>query len=138
MYKRQEQHGLQGHIEITGWASGAEVRQHIEESRALVLPSFAEGLPVVIMEALALGRPALTTYIAGIPELVEPEACGWLVPAGSVDALVEAMREALQTPEARLAAMGAEGRRRVLEQHDAKKAVVTLLEALRPQTGQTS
>ena len=45
-------------------------------SRVMVLPSFAEGLPVVIMEALALGRPVVTTYIAGIPELVEPGVDG--------------------------------------------------------------
>src|SRR5688572_31740184 len=59
--------------------------------------SFAEGLPVVIMEALALGRPVLATAVAGIPELVSPE-CGWLVPAGSVEALVQAMKDALATP----------------------------------------
>ena len=57
---------------ITGWASGEEVREQILGARALVLPSFAEGLPVVIMEALGLGRPVLSTYVAGIPELVEP------------------------------------------------------------------
>ena len=42
---------------------------------------------MVIMEALALGRPVISTYVAGIPELVEPGQCGWLVPAGSVEAL---------------------------------------------------
>ena len=49
----------------------------------MVLPSFAEGLPIVIMEAFALGRPVISTYIAGIPELVDREP-GWLVPAGDV------------------------------------------------------
>ena len=53
----------------------------------MVLPSFAEGLPIVIMEALALGRPVVSTYIAGIPELVQHGESGWLVPAGSVAAL---------------------------------------------------
>ena len=46
------------------------MREEILAARALVLPSFAEGLPVVIMEAMALRRPVLTTYVAGIPELV--------------------------------------------------------------------
>lgn len=53
--------GLQDYVEITGWLSNAQVRQHIIDARAMVLPSFAEGLPVAIMEALALGRPVIST-----------------------------------------------------------------------------
>lgn len=112
-------HGLQDHIEITGWASSPEVQQQILASRALVLPSFAEGLPVVIMEALALERPVLSTYVAGIPELVESEVSGWLVPPGSVEALTAAMRTALQLPVEKLEQMGRLGALRVAEQHDA-------------------
>lgn len=112
-------HGLQDHIEITGWASNTEVQQHILASRAMVLPSFAEGLPVVIMEALALERPVLSTYVAGIPELVEPGVCGWLVPPGSVEALTAAMRTALQLPVETLEQMGRVGAERVALEHDA-------------------
>lgn len=107
------------HVRITGWMSGSEVREEIEQARALVLPSFAEGLPVVIMEALALGRPVVSTYVAGIPELVEPGVCGYLTPAGSVDALVEAMRSVLAEPTEALTKMGEQGRRRVSERHNA-------------------
>jgi colanic acid/amylovoran biosynthesis glycosyltransferase len=117
-------------VKILGWASGEEVRRHLLEARALVLPSFAEGLPVVIMEALALGRPVLTTYIAGIPELVGNGECGWLVPAGSLPELVDAMELVLSTGVERLTEMGAEGRRRVLQFHDASKNVSALLDAL--------
>src|SRR5439155_25631775 len=87
--------GLAGRVRITGWLDGAAVRREIEAARGLVLPSFAEGLPVVLMEALALGRPVVTTYVAGIPELVRDGAHGWLVPAGSVDDLAAALREML-------------------------------------------
>jgi glycosyltransferase involved in cell wall biosynthesis len=111
--------GLEDYIEITGWASNVEVQQHILDAQVLVAPSFAEGLPVVLMEALALCRPVLSTYIAGIPELVEPGACGWLVPAGSVEALAAAMRSALQTPTAKLAEMGRTGADRVRQLHNA-------------------
>jgi len=124
-----EQHRLGDMVTITGWASGAEVRDYLVGARALVLPSFAEGLPVVIMEALALGRPVLSTYIAGIPELVEPDACGWLVPAGSVDALVQAMLEVLRASPERLGELGREGRRRVLASHDTRTATDPLVEA---------
>jgi colanic acid/amylovoran biosynthesis glycosyltransferase len=112
---------LQNHIEITGWASNDAVRQFILASRALVLPSFAEGLPVVIMEALALGRPVIGTYVAGIPELVEPGVCGWLVPAGSVTDLTAAMRTVLALPSDRLTQMGAAGTQRIAERHDVLK-----------------
>ncbi|AOX01603.1 colanic acid biosynthesis glycosyltransferase WcaL [Moorena producens PAL-8-15-08-1] len=110
--------GLQDHIEITGWASNTEVQQQILAARALVLPSFAEGLPVVLMEALALGRPVITTYVAGIPELVSDGSCGWLVPPGSVEALTAAMAEALNSPVETLEEMGKAGAERVARRHD--------------------
>jgi glycosyltransferase involved in cell wall biosynthesis len=112
--------GLEGRVRIAGWMGAEGVRDEILKARALVLPSFAEGLPVVIMESLALGRPVISTYVAGIPELVEPGACGWLVPAGSVEALARAMREALASPSEELGRMGREGARRVAERHDAR------------------
>jgi glycosyltransferase involved in cell wall biosynthesis len=110
---------LRGHVRITGYLGSPEVRRELEAARALVLPSFAEGLPVVIMEALALGRPVISTYVAGIPELVEPGRNGWLVPAGAVEPLAEAMAEALAADPAELEAMGRAGAARVAERHDA-------------------
>jgi colanic acid/amylovoran biosynthesis glycosyltransferase len=115
-----ERLGLEGRVRLAGWMGAQGVVDELLRARALVLPSFAEGLPVGIMEALALGRPVISTYIAGIPELVEPGACGWLVPAGSVDALARAMREALASPVEELARMGREGARRVAGRHDAR------------------
>ena len=110
---------LSKHVRITGWATGAGVQREIEAARALVLPSFAEGLPVVLMEAMARGRPAISTYVAGIPELVRDGDNGWLIPAGSQDALVDAMRAALSTSATRLSEMGRSGYARVRKMHDA-------------------
>jgi glycosyltransferase involved in cell wall biosynthesis len=110
--------GLESTILLKGWMDGAGVRNEISRSRALVLPSFAEGLPVVIMEALALRRPVLSTFVAGIPELVQPGQNGWLVPAGSVDGLVAALRDVLQTSRDRVEAYGQSGRSAVQERHD--------------------
>jgi colanic acid/amylovoran biosynthesis glycosyltransferase len=106
-------------VEFHGWKSNVEVRQIIAQSRAFLLPSFAEGLPVVIMEALALGRPVISTYIAGIPELVDGK-CGWIIPAGSVTEIVKAVRSALQASPQALEEMAREGRRRVEQEHDLK------------------
>lgn len=112
--------GLGDCVRLLGWRDGPGVRREILASRALVLPSFAEGLPVVMMEALALGRPVIGTYIAGIPELIEPGVSGWLIRAGSVEALVAAMHEALTADPAVLARMGRHGASRVAECHDAR------------------
>lgn len=107
-------HGVGAQISLAGWRANDEVRSLIGRSRALVLPTFAEGLPIVIMEALAMGRPVISTYIAGIPELLDA-GCGWIVPAGSVDDLADAMRAALRASPDEIARLGAEGRRRVTE-----------------------
>jgi colanic acid/amylovoran biosynthesis glycosyltransferase len=112
--------GLAERVSFLGWLDGAGVRREIEAARAMVLPSFDEGLPVVFMEAYALGRPVLSTYIAGIPELVVPGRTGWLVPAGSVDHLEVALDELLDTPDERMEAFGAAGRREVEALHDVR------------------
>jgi glycosyltransferase involved in cell wall biosynthesis len=114
--------GLGGRVWVTGWLGAPQVRDAILSSRALVLASFAEGLPIVLMEALALGRPVIATSIAGIPELVQPGINGWLAPAGSADALADAMRLALQASPAELAQMGHAGAARVARDHDARVA----------------
>jgi glycosyltransferase involved in cell wall biosynthesis len=119
--KAIQRHCLQSEITITGWISGDRVKAEIAASRAMVLPSFSENMPVVIMEALALGRPVISTYVAGIPELVQPGKTGWLVPAGDDCALAGAMREALTAPVERLAAMGVEGRLHIVKEHDCLK-----------------
>lgn len=112
------QHKLTDRIQITGWISGKQVRDEILAARALVLPSFAEGLPVVIMEAMALRRPVISTFVAGIPELVRPGEDGWLVAAGDVEALVDAMRSCLQASPDAITRMGETARERVLARHD--------------------
>ena len=111
--------GLQASIRMIGPVSGARVRAELEAARALILPSFSENMPVVIMEAMALKRPVIATYVAGIPELVEQGRTGWLVPAGDEAALADAMRDALAAPRETLKAMGEAGRAHVLERHDA-------------------
>lgn len=128
---RIRSHGLEGKVLLRGWLDGAGVRREVAEARALVLPSFAEGLPVVIMEALARGRPVISTYVAGIPELVRPGVNGWLVPAGSVESLAETIREALESSREKLEDLGKAGRASVAERHDARKEAARLSEHFR-------
>lgn len=119
-------HGLQQRIRVTGQLSNDAVVEQIRQARALVLPSVAEGLPVGLMEAMALGRPAITTFMAGIPELVEAGTSGWLVPAGDVETLASAMQACLETPVEKLAAMGAAARERMAISHDIEREAAKL------------
>lgn len=124
-------HGLAGQVRITGWISSDQVRQEILAARGLVLPSFAEGLPVVIMEAMALRRPVLTTYVGGIPELVQPGKDGWLFPAGSIDALTAAIEDFLGKPTDELRKMGEAAYTRVVERHSIDTEAAKLAELFR-------
>lgn len=110
-------HGLSDRVAFAGWQDEAGVRAAMERATALVLPSFAEGLPMVMMESMAMGRPVIATTIAGVPELVTAET-GWLVPAGDAGALAGAIATLAATPADRLTAMGQAARDRVLARHD--------------------
>jgi colanic acid/amylovoran biosynthesis glycosyltransferase len=112
-----DKHRISDRVRITGWISSDAVRAEILAARALVLPSFAEGLPVVIMEAMALRRPVLSTYIGGIPELVLQGQNGWLIPAGSLEDLIEALEIALSTPLESLQKIGDAANKRAVARH---------------------
>ena len=111
-------YNLQANVHITGWINNNEVRDQILAARALVLPSFAEGLPVVIMEAMALRRPVISTYIAGIPELVSDGEHGWLVPAGDVEALLKSIGSCLDASSDTLKVMGIAAFEKVVQVHN--------------------
>lgn len=118
--------GLGDRVHIAGWQDSAGVRKALGESRALVLASFGEGLPVVIMEALAMGRPIVSTSVGGIAELVIEGQTGWLAPAGDPTRLAEAMKLALETSDLALTEMGQRGRERVLLMHDVGREAARL------------
>ena len=117
-------------ISLLGWRSHHEVSEILAGARALVLPSFAEGLPMVIMEAMALGRPVVTTPVAGIPELVTSET-GWLVDPGDVGSLSEALRAALDASDTEMSERANVGIERVTEMHNGKRNALQLLAAIR-------
>ncbi len=120
---RIAQHGLESSFRLLGWLDSKAVKQEILGSRALIVPSFIEGLPLAVMEALASRRPVISTRVGGIPELVEPGRCGWIISPGSAESLAESMEEALGTPVDVLAQMGDEGFERVKRQHSAATEV---------------
>jgi colanic acid/amylovoran biosynthesis glycosyltransferase len=117
-------------VRITGWISSDDVRAEILAARALVLPSFAEGLPVVIMEAMALRRPTITTFVAGIPELIQHGEHGWLTPAGDLESLAAAMEDCLNAAPEAITQMGESARQRVLQRHDIDKEAAKLIKLI--------
>lgn len=112
-------------VHLLGSLPQSAIREEILKSQALVLPSFAEGLPVVLMESMALGAPVISTYVAGIPELVQPDS-GWLVPAGDAEALCVAMKAALDMDHVAMADMGGKARARVLARHNVATSALLL------------
>ncbi len=106
-------------VRFAGFRSQEGVARAVAGADALVLPSFAEGLPVVLMEALAAGKPVIATQVAGVGELVENGVSGLLVPAGDVRALAGAITALADTPPAQRAEMGRAGRTKVRAEFDA-------------------
>ncbi|MEO0529854.1 MAG: glycosyltransferase family 4 protein [Planctomycetota bacterium] len=123
--------GVASLVEFAGWGSSADVHRRLRAARALVSCSFAEGLPIVLMEAYAAGCPVIATRIAATYELVESNATGWLIPPADTAALTDALRAALEAPAEQLAAYATEGRRRVEERHHPAKQAERLAELMR-------
>ncbi|MCZ4259500.1 glycosyltransferase [Limimaricola sp. G21655-S1] len=121
--------GLEAAVRFHGYKGQAEVARILKETGVLILPSFAEGVPVVLMEAMAAGRPVIATQVGGVTELVDDGRSGLLVPPGAEMPLAVAM-VALAGDAARRSAMGAEGRARVLAEFDAASEVARLARLL--------
>lgn len=104
-------------VTFAGYQSQSAVADTLRDTDIFVLPSFAEGVPVVLMEAMAAEVPVVATRIAGIPELVEDGVSGRLVPPGDAEALGAALRSLLDDADLR-ARMGAAGRQKVTDDFD--------------------
>ncbi len=105
--------GLRGSVEMVGAVGQDDLPAHLLWADAYVLPSFMEGLPVVLMEAMATELPVVSTNISGIPELVQDGVSGLLVRPGRHDLLADALARLAADPALR-ARCGREGRRTVL------------------------
>lgn len=93
--------GLTGRVRVPGWISTRERTALLDETDMLVLPSYAENLPMVILEAFAHGVPVISTPVGAIPEVILPEHNGLLVDPGDVPALAAAIRRLIEEPALR-------------------------------------
>ncbi len=94
-------HQLGGQVLLTGAVGQTQVRQALAQADIFVLPSFAEGIPVVLMEAMASGVPCVSTPVNGIPELIAHRRTGLLATAGDVDSLVKELETLIREPALR-------------------------------------
>jgi glycosyltransferase involved in cell wall biosynthesis len=104
-------------VQFVGYKSQDEVARLLEAHDILVLPSFAEGVPVVLMEAMASRVPVVASRVAGVPELVEDEVSGYLTPPGDLGSLVDRLGRLLADAEL-CRRMGAAGRAKVEAEFD--------------------
>lgn len=121
------EYGLSDHVELTGPLGQPEVRAWYDRADIFVLASFAEGLPVVLMEAMAKTIPSVSTRITGHGELIRSGENGLLVPASDTDGLTKALRSLLTDPKLR-DRLGKAGRESVLAEFDLNANCVKMAE----------
>jgi glycosyltransferase involved in cell wall biosynthesis len=117
--------GLGDDISFLGRMTEADALAEIARSDILVLPSFMEGLPIVLMEAMALGVPVVASRVAGIPELVEDGVGGLLFAPSDWNDLARSI-EKLISDKALGAALAEHGKRKVAEEFDVRKSAAIL------------
>jgi len=121
-------------VRFTGYLSQAEVAEMLATADALVLPSFAEGVPVVLMEAMASARPVIATRVAGGSELVEDGVSGFLAAPGDAAGLADRISRLAGDPALRRR-MGAAGRDKVLAEFDIRKEAARIAALFRGEMG---
>ncbi len=121
--------GLSQHVIFTGPLPHAETLAYVRQADVFTLASFAEGIPVALMEAMAFAVPCVSTAVAGIPELIESGVDGLLVAPANAEALADALASLLMDSRYR-ESVGARGRRRVLRQYNLPVNHERLAEAL--------
>lgn len=122
--------GLGAHVVFEGWQNADRVHWFYQQADIFALPSFAEGIPVVLMEAMAMEIPCVTTRITGIPELIRDGVDGLLVTPSSEEELAAAIGRLMDDPGLR-ERLGKSARRRILEEYDLRKNVEQLAGILR-------
>jgi colanic acid/amylovoran biosynthesis glycosyltransferase len=122
--------GLDENVVFHGFTAQDQLDQLYRQADIFALPSFAEGVPGVLMEAMAMEIPCVSTWITGIPELIRNGVDGLLVAPSDVEAFAEAIRQLIADPELRRR-IGAAGRAQVLNKFDLRKNSAALADVFR-------
>lgn len=127
------QQGISGNVTFTGEQTPTQVSQELSQSDIFCMASFSEGLPISIMEAMAVGVPVVTTWISGIPELARDRQTALTVPPASASALADAIKELCDNPPLREHIIG-EARKLVEQQHNLNHCGSIVADFLRDKT----
>jgi len=130
---RAAQLGMADHLNLLGWVNGERKEQQLAGAMLYALPSYNEGLPMSVLEAMAAGLPVLATPVGGIPEAVSDGVEGFLVEPGDVDTLAARLAQLLQD-EALAQRMGAAARHKV-ETTFSSQAVLPRVEKMYQELG---
>jgi colanic acid/amylovoran biosynthesis glycosyltransferase len=122
--------GIGDRVLWTGFQPPSEVFRRLQEADVFCLPSFGEGLPIVLMEAMAVGVPVVATYLGGIPELVQNGLTGQVVPASRADLLADALALLAHNSPKRDALVKA-ARNQIEERHELHQSARQLLDIFR-------
>jgi colanic acid/amylovoran biosynthesis glycosyltransferase len=117
--------GLSEYVVFEGVINQDQIRELFYNADVFVLPSFAEGIPVALMEAMAMGVPCVTTFVAGISELIRNGVDGILVAPSDRDGLVQAIERLIDSPEL-CRELARSGRERVVEKYNLDRNVARL------------
>jgi colanic acid/amylovoran biosynthesis glycosyltransferase len=128
--RRARELNLADRVRFLGAVGQDRVLEELARTDVFCLPSFAEGVPVVLMEAMAMEIAVVATAVMGVPELVEDDTSGMLVPPGRADAVADALAALAADPERR-AALGRAGRSKVLAEFDVDRSAQLLRDHFR-------
>lgn len=101
------------HLELVGWVNSDSLVEYLNRFRLLVLPTENEGVPNVVLEAMACGTPVLATGVDGIPDLIEHQVTGFILPNREPKTIAQAIIDALNCQ--RLAEVAKNGRKHVIK-----------------------
>jgi colanic acid/amylovoran biosynthesis glycosyltransferase len=132
LQKRARELEINTNVEFEGWIDQARLMKLYSETDLFVLPSLAEGIPMVLMEAMAMQIPCIAPCIAGIPELISNGIEGMMFSVGDVNELTVALRSLLDSPECCLQ-IGEKARTRVARDYDMARNTEWFAQILREQ-----
>lgn len=118
--------GIENEVFFLGRMPQSEVFKHMQNSNVLVLPSLAEGIPNVVVEAMALGVPVISTACGGVEELIVDNENGWLVPTRNPKALTQALINVSQLPHEAIEQICTCARQKVEQQHSEKQMIADM------------
>jgi glycosyltransferase involved in cell wall biosynthesis len=117
--------GMSDRFECPGWLNAEQMADELRRASIFALPSHQEGVPIALLEAMSHSLPVITTPVGGIPEVVENDRNGLMVPPGDVDAIEAALERLLQSPDER-ERLGAAARATIAERYSLESTIERL------------